>query len=148
MSRESPLGLPKAKRKERKHKMKRTIEIDDTLENRVECAIDEVKAELENYLKDNPDTDSLPCLNNDLDYSGAIHSIVDSSVPIYTHEIKTAWYLLGSELEEAYENAGVGDNPMENDGMSAIYFYIMDKIQEWYRDEAEEVFEKWQEGKK
>jgi hypothetical protein len=128
--------------------MKRTIEIDDTLDNRVECAIDEVKAELENYLKENPDTDSLPCLNNDLDYGGAIHSIVDSSVPIYTHEIKSTWYLHSSELEEAYENAGVGDNPMENDGMSAIYFYIMEKVQEWYNNEAEEVFEKWVESKK
>jgi len=130
------------------HTMKRTIEIDDTLDNRVECAIDEVKAELENYLNNNPDTDSVPCLNNDLDYNGSIHSIVDSSVPVYTHEIKTAWFLHGSELEEAYENAGVGDNPMENDGMAAIYFYIMDKVQEWYRDEAEDVFEKWKEVQK
>ncbi len=136
------------KPKERKHTMKRTIEIDDTLDNRVECAIDEVKAELENYLNNNPNTDSVPCLNNDLDYSGAIHSIVDSSVPVYTHEIKTAWFLHGSELEEAYENAGVGENPMENDGMAAIYFYIMDKVQEWYRDEAEDVFEKWKEVQK
>jgi hypothetical protein len=129
--------------------MKRTIEIEDTLDNRVECAIDEVKSELENYLKENPDTDSLPCLNNDLDYSGAIHSIVDSSVPIYTHEIRSTWYLHGSELEEAYDNAGVGDNPMENDVMmSAIYFYIMEKVQEWYNNEAEEVFEKWVESKK
>jgi len=128
--------------------MKRTIEIDDTLDNLVECAIDEVKAELENYLNNNPDTDSVPCLNNDLDYDGAIHSIVDSSVPVYTHEIKTIWFLHGSELEEAYENAGIGNNPMENDGMSAIYCYIMDKVQEWYRDEAEEVFEKWKEVQK
>ena len=104
--------------------MKRTIEIDDTLDNRVECAIDEVKSELENYLNNNPDTDSVPCLNNDLDYDGAIHSIVDSSVPVYTHEIKTAWFLHGSELEEAYKNAGIGDNPMENDGMAAIYFWV------------------------
>ena len=131
--------------------MKRTIEIDDTLDNRVECAIDEVKAELENYLNNNPDTDSVPCLNNDLDHDGAIHSIVDSSVPVYTHEIKTAWFLHGSELEEAYENAGVGENPMENDGMAAIYFYIMDKVREWYynnTDGAEYVFECWKDGKK
>ena len=127
--------------------MKRTIEIDDTLDNRVESAIEDVKSELQNHLKENPETDSLPCLNNDLDYSGAIHSIVDSSVPVYTHEIKTAWYLHGSELEEAYENAGVGDNPMENDGMSAIYFFIMEKVQEWYNENAEEIFEEWKEAK-
>ena len=127
--------------------MKRTIEIDDTLESRVESAIEDVKSELENYLNNNPDTDSLPCLNNDLDYNGSIHQIVDSSVPVYTHEIKTAWYLHGSELEQAYENAGVGENPMENDGMAAIYYYIMEQVQEWYSNEAEEIFEKWNEGK-
>jgi hypothetical protein len=142
------LEKKKQKRKETTHTMKRTIEIDDTLDNRVESAIEDIKSELQNYLKENPDTDSLPCLNNDLDYSGAIHSIVDSSVPVYTHEIKTAWYLHGSELEEAYENAGVGDNPMENDGMSAIYFFIMEKVQEWYSENAEEVFEEWKESKK
>lgn len=127
--------------------MKRTIEIDDTLESRVQSAIEDVKAELENYLNNNPDTDSLPCISNDLDYDGAIHSIVDSSVPVYTHEIKTAWYLHGSELEEAYQNAGCGENPMENDGMAAIYFFIMEKVQEWYANEAEEIFEKWKEAK-
>lgn len=126
--------------------MKRTIEIDDTLESRVQSAIEDVKAELENYLNNNPDTDSLPCIGNDLDYDGAIHSIVDSSVPVYTHEIKTAWYLHGAELEEAYQNAGCGENPMENDGMAAIYFYIMERVQEWYHNEAEEVFENWKEG--
>ena len=126
--------------------MKRTIEIDDTLESRVESAIEDVKAELENYLNNNPDTDSLPCISNDLDHDGAIHSIVDSSVPVYTHEIKTAWYLHGSELEEAYQNAGCGENPMENDGMAAIYFYIMEKVQEWYHNQAEEIFENWKES--
>lgn len=126
--------------------MKRTIEIDDTLESRVQSAIKDVKTELENYLNNNPDTDSLPCLNNDLDYDGSIHQIVDSSVPVYTYEIKTAWYLHGSELEQAYENAGVGENPMENNGMAAIYFYIMEKVQEWYHNEAEEIFENWKEG--
>jgi hypothetical protein len=123
--------------------MKRTIEIDDTLTERVESAIEDVKQELLNYLKSNPDTGTLPDLGNDLDYSGAIHEIVDGSVPIYTHEIKTAWFLYGSDIEAAYENAGVGDNPMENDGMTAIYYYIHEQVNEWYSDNAEAVFEEW-----
>ena len=73
--------------------MKRTIEINDTLDERVESAIDDVKQELLNYLEANPDTDELPCLNNDLDYSGAIHEIIDGSVPIYTHELEDNYYL-------------------------------------------------------
>lgn len=123
--------------------MKRTIEINDTLTERSDSAIADVKEQFLAYLDENK-PDSLPCLNNDLDYSGAIHGIVDGSVPIYTSEIRDIWYLYASELEEAYENAGVGDNPRENDGMAAIYFYIMEQVQEWYSDNAEEIFEEWQ----
>lgn len=123
--------------------MKRTIEVEDVLDERVEGAIEEVKGELERYLEENPDTDEVPCINNDLDYSGAIHEIVDGSVPIYTRDIEATWYLYRSDLIAAYENAGVGDNPLESDGMAAIYFYIMEKVQEWYAENAEEIFEEF-----
>lgn len=124
---------------------KRMIEVDDCLEEQTESAIEDVKQELLNYLEQNPDTDELPCLNNDLDYSGAIHEIIDGAVPIYTSDIEAAWYLYGSELEEAYENAGCGDNPRENNGMAAIYYYISDKVNEWYQNSAEEIFDEWKE---
>jgi hypothetical protein len=122
--------------------MKRTIEIDDTLPDRVQSAIDDVRDELLTYCNDN-EPDTLPDLGNDLDYSGAIHAIIDGSVPVYTNEIKTAWFLHGSEIEDAYENAGCGENPMENDGMAAIYFYINEQVSEWYAEEAEAVFDTW-----
>lgn len=122
---------------------KATITIEDTLPDRLEAVIGEVKDELLRYLEDSkPDT--LPDLHNDLDYSGGFHEIIDSSVPIYTSEIKDAWYLHGSELEEAYENAGVGDNPRENDGMAAIYFWLSEKASEWYHENAQDIFEEWQ----
>lgn len=126
--------------------MKRQVEIEDSLKARCDSAIEDVKQALLDYLKENPDTDSLPCLNNDLDYSGTIHEIVDGSVPIYTKEIEDTWYLYASELEEAYENAGVGDNPRENNGMAAIYYYIHDAVNTWYSDNAEEVFTEWREA--
>jgi hypothetical protein len=120
-----------------------TIEIEDTLRDRVDSAIEDVKTELLRYCEDN-EPDKLPDLCNDLDYSGAIHEIVDGSVPIYTKEIDDTWYLHGNALEEAYENAGVGDNPKENNGQAAIYFYIHEQVNEWYNDHAEDVFEEWQ----
>lgn len=123
--------------------MDRTVTIQDTLQERIDGAIEEVKGELERYLEENPDTDKLPCLNNDLDYSGAIHEIVDGSVPVYSGEVRDTWYLYRSDLIEAYENAGVGDNPEENEGLAAIYFYIMDQVQEWYQENAEDIFEEW-----
>lgn len=122
--------------------MKRTIEIEDTLDDRAQGAIDEVRDALLEYLKENPDTDTLPDIG-DLDDRGTIHEIVDGSVPVYTYEIKTAWFLHGPAIEEAYENAGVGDNPMENDGMAAIYYYIHDAVNEWYSSEAQDVFNEW-----
>jgi hypothetical protein len=123
--------------------MKRMVEMEDSLDERAQMAIDEVKDLLLEYLEDNPDTDELPCLHNDLDYSGAVHGIVDGCVPVYTYEIESNWYLHSNELEEAYENAGVGDNPRENSGMAAIYFYIHEQVCNWYHDEAEDIFEEW-----
>lgn len=125
--------------------MKRSVEIEDSLEERTQQAIEAVKQELEAYLRDNPDTDKVPCLSNTLDYSGTIHEIVDSSVPIYTREIESTWFLHASKLEEAYENAGLGDNPRENNGMSAIYCYIQDRVHDWYNDNAKDIFNEWKE---
>ena len=125
--------------------MKRTIEIEDSLDERCENAIEAVKQELETYLDENPETDELPCLNNDLDYSGAIHEIIDGAVPIYTHEIEATWFLYARELQSAYEDSGIGDNSRENDGMTAIYCYIQDKVNEWYNKNAEKIFDAWKE---
>ena len=120
--------------------MKRMVEIEDVLDSCVESAIESVKDLLEEYIKEN-DSDSLPCLNNDLDYSGSVHEIIDGCVPVYTSTIDDTWYLYKNDLIEAYENAGIGSNPMENNGMSAIYCYIQQKVGEWYNDKAEEIFD-------
>ena len=107
----------------------RKIEIEDTLDSRTDAAWDEVVDLARNWLDDNADPQdgeppTPPDLYNDLDYSGAVHEIVDGAVPIYTAEIRDTWYLHADELEEAYENAGIGTNPRENDGMAAIYCHI------------------------
>ena len=125
---------------------KRTIEVDDVLPDCVANAIEDVERELRDYLEENPDCDETPCLHNDLDYRGAIHEIVDGAVPIYTAQIEAAWFLHGRELEEAYENAGVGENPRDCGGTVAIYYYIFDKVAEWYEKNAEEIFEEVRHG--
>jgi len=128
--------------------MERTIKIDDTLQERVDGAKEEVEELLVDYLNENPDVFEVedadpPCLNNDLDYDGRFHQIVDSSVPVYTHEIDTTWYLHKNKLEEAYENAGIGKNPLENNGMVAIYCYIEQEVSDWYNENAQEIGNKW-----
>lgn len=118
---------------------KRTIEVNDVLPDCVDSAIEETKKALIEYLADNPDCDRPPCLSNDLDYDGTIHEIIDGAVPVYTADIEAAWFLHGAKLEEAYENAGVGDNPRENDGMAAIYYYIYERVARWYDENAESI---------
>lgn len=46
---------------------KRTVEIDDTLQECVDSAIEEVKNELISYLEQNPDTDELPDMGKALE---------------------------------------------------------------------------------
>lgn len=130
--------------------MKRTIEIEDTLQERVDGAIEEVEAELRRYLDENKDTDKTPDLGNDLDYSGAIHEIIDGSVPIYTHEIDSTFYLYGSEIEQAFDDAGIGEKDDKGWPMgwkaAAIYCYIEQAVNEWYRNNAEDIFTEWREA--
>lgn len=131
--------------------MKRTIELNDTLQERVDSAIEDVKAALLEYLKDNPDTEKTPDWG-DLDYSGTLHEIIDGAVPIYTHEIDTAFFLYGDTIETAFDNAGIGDKNDENwpNGWkaAAIYCYIEQEVQEWFSDNAEDIFTTWQDEQK
>lgn len=128
--------------------MKRTVEIEDTLDEQVETAIELVKDELISFLDENK-PDSLPCLNNDLDYSGVIHEIIDGCVPIYTNELKDTWFLYSNELDEALDNAGLYSNAdkgkltEEQIIQSAYYCYLQEKVNEWYSEEAEIVFQEW-----
>jgi hypothetical protein len=119
--------------------MKRTIEMEDTLESRVNSAIEQVREHFQSYLKDNNCTECPDV--SDLNYSGEVHEIVDSCVPVYTKEIKDTWYLHQDELTEAYENSGMGDNSFDNGGMVAIYCYIEQKVYEWFDENSEEIFE-------
>lgn len=125
--------------------MKKTIEIEDTLYECVDGAIEEVKEYLLEYLKENPDADKTPCLSNDLDYGGAIHEIIDGAVPIYTCEINTIFYLHGSDVESAFDDAGIGEKNDKGWPMgwkaAAIYCFIESEVQSWYSNNADEIFE-------
>ena len=126
---------------------KRTIEVDDVLPGCVNTAIEETERMLREYLEENPDLDEPPCLSNDLDYDGRFHEIIDGCVPIWTNEIEAAWFLHGSDLEQAYENAGVGENPRENSGMEAIYYYIYERAADWYTKNVDRIWEETKGGK-
>lgn len=126
---------------------KRTVEIEDTLQDRVDGAIEAIKAEFLSYLDQNPDTEKAPDWS-DLDYSGTLHQIIDGSVPIYTSEIADIMYLHGDDVEQAFDDAGIGE---KKDGAgwptgwkaAAIYCYIDQQAAQWFHDNASELFEEW-----
>jgi len=130
--------------------MKRTIEIDDVLQDCVDSAIDLVKDEMASYLERNPETDETPDLGNDLDYHGMIHEIIDGSVPIYTATIRDIFYLHGEEIEQAFDDAGIGEKK-DGDGWpcgwkaAAIYSYIEQQVNDWYHNNASDIFDEWKE---
>lgn len=118
--------------------MKKQIEIEDNLSEIVNDTIEDVYNLLLDFLKKNPNVDNV-CLNNDLDYNGEVHEIIDSHVPIYTYIIRGLWYLYEDDFVESYMNAGTGENPRENNGMVAIYCYLSDKVNEWYSNNSEKI---------
>lgn len=130
--------------------MKRTVEINDSLQEILESAVEDVKAELLRYLDENPDTEETPDLLNDLDYSGAIHEIVDCNVPIYTAEQNDLWYLYGNQFEQAFDAAGIGSKDDAGWPMgwkpAAIYCYIEQHVAEWYSCNADDIFAEWKES--
>lgn len=122
-----PTNSPKEPQHERKFKMpKITIEIDDNLDEIVNNGIQELKDSISS-------SDYRPDRIGDI-----IHEISDSLVPVYTKQIDDIWYLHKQKLIDSYEDAGLGDNPLENNGMSAIYCYISSKLYEWHNSLTED----------
>lgn len=118
---------------------KRTVEMDDSLDEDVEQSKEELREKIVEYLDDNepisqPDTG---------DFCEDIQEIADSNTPIYTKNIDDIWYFNAPALEEAYENAGIGNDSRENHGMTAIYCYIEQEMHEFLRREYDDMWEQW-----
>lgn len=122
--------------------MKITIDINDKLPEIIEAVIDEVKEAIVSYALKN-DLQKLPDLSNAIDYDGTLHEIIDSAVPIYTNDIKDIYYLHDNELDEAFDNAGLGDRDASwplGWKAAAIYCYLEQEVYEWYHLEGEAWF--------
>ena len=118
--------------------MKRTIEVEDNLQETVENCKEELFDDFIEFIIDNPDIADF-----DMYYqqSGAdrMNEIVDSNTPIYYSEIDGLYYLYGNKFDEAYSNAGIGDGSEDNHRQVAIYCYLeqetsnfMNDIQDWF----------------
>jgi len=128
--------------------MKTTIEINDTIQERIDSAICDIESLLRDWLAENG-ADGTPELHDDLDYSGGVHEIIDSSVPVYANEIRDTMYLHGSEIKQAFYDSGIGsaddDWPMGWEA-AAIYCYIQQAVTDWYNSHADDITAEVREG--
>ena len=140
----------------------RTIEVNDSLSELVQGAIDEVKYWFDYEIKNSKnikkaDFENVDSLIDALNYNGNLHDIVDSSVPVYTHELDTLFYLHKNKLIDAFENSGIGERseydnnenvPLGFEGV-AIFCYIEEQVtmylyngfQEWFSTKYWEILE-------
>jgi hypothetical protein len=102
---------------------------------------------------DNPEEADLPDMSNDLDYSGELTELIDSSVPIYYSEQADLFWAFGDEIEEAFENHFGAEAKSQNWPMgwqaAAIFCWLSDRLfglcdQSW----LELSLELWQCSKK
>lgn len=121
--------------------MKRTIEIEDSLEDCENDVKTEILDDFIEWLEENPDEEDFDTYYQ---ASGAdtVAESSDSNTPIYNSEIDGVYYLYGDELEEAYNNAGIGKGGEDNHRQVAICMYLEAKGFDYLR-ELEEAFKEW-----
>ena len=119
---------------------KRTVEIEDDLDERVEDLQREVREDFLDWLEQNPDLDDFDDYYQDrgCDF---VHEASDSATPIHYSDIDGLYYLYGSEFDEAYSNAGIGSGDEENHRQVAIYCYLSEKA----FNEQRQINELWDE---
>ena len=115
--------------------MERIVKINDDLQERIDGVVEELESLIEDFLKENPDWDGEATdLYDEINNNGVVSEFVDSATPICYYNIDGLWYLYKNEFTEAYENAGIGNDPLENSGMTAIYLYIEEQVNSWFFD--------------
>jgi hypothetical protein len=109
--------------------VKRTIVIEDNLDDLVETCQEEIYEEFKDYLEKNLDIEDF---DNFYQNRGCdqVSNIADRNVPIYTSELKDLYYLYGDKFDEAYHNQGIGDGKEDNYKQTAIYCFLYDKTYE------------------
>ena len=109
---------------------KRTIEIDDNLDDLIDGHKEEILDDFIDYLEETID---LTDFDEYYQEQGCdfVHESADSYTPIYNSDIDGLWYLYGDEFADAFENAGF--DMSDNYKQQAIYCYISDKGFEFQR---------------
>lgn len=125
--------------------MTNTAQLTDRLPDLINSAWDDVVALLKDYFIEHEDTSDMPGLHNDLDYSGAVSEIIDSTVPIYTSELnELAYFHHDAAIAALVDQFGSADGDWPNGVFSAgLYTLIEQGVSERWHDEAEDLWDAW-----
>lgn len=123
-----------------------TVEINDIIPDLIEEAKEALKEVLRDFLKENPDFDEVPCVPNDLDYSGEVHERIDSIALQAENYQDDIFYLRGGEITKLFV-IQFGSEAVAQDGwpmgwrLAAIYTWIDQEAREWYQENGESLVE-------
>jgi hypothetical protein len=122
-----------------------TATITDTLPEIIDSAWSDIVEVLQRYFSDYPEED---CPDwSDLDRDGSLHEIIDGSVPVYYVELDSLAYFHHREALAALDEqfGGIsGDWPL-GPFVAGLYCLIDEACRERFNDDAEDLWEDWQE---
>ena len=123
--------------------MPTTAQLTDRLDDIINATWDDVVDLLKEYFVANGG--DLPCLHNDLDYSGAIAELIDSAVPIYTSELnELAYFHHDAAIAALVDTFGSADGDWPSGTFAAgLYQLIENSINERWHEEAEDLWQEW-----
>ena len=123
--------------------MPNTVELTDRLDDIIDSTWDDVVELLETYFVENGG--DLPCLHNDLDYSGSVAELIDSAVPIYTSELnELAYFHHDAAIAALVDTFGSADGDWPSGTFAAgLYQLIHNGINERWHEEAEDLWQEW-----
>lgn len=120
-----------------------TVELTDHLPEIIDSSWDDVVELLKTYFVEHGG--NLPCLHNDLDYSGAVAELIDSAVPIYTAELNELAYFHHDAASAALvDTFGSADGDWPSGTFAAGLYQLIDNgINEKWHEEAEDLWQQW-----
>jgi hypothetical protein len=126
-----------------------TATLTDRLPAIIDGVTDSLRDLMADYFAEHAETD-FPCLNNDLDYSGAVHELIDGAVPIYHAQLDELAYFhhraaLAAITEQFGGDATSGAWP-SGPFAAGIYCLIEQGVSEWYAADGEELWDSWVEA--
>lgn len=123
--------------------MSLTVQLTDRLPELIDSAWEQICDLLRDHFVEHGG--DLPCLHNDLDYSGAVSEIIDTTVPIYCAQLNELAYFHSDAATAALIDtfgSTAGDWP-NGTFAAGLYTLIEQGINEKWHDDAEDLWQEW-----